>query len=101
MPRERGGSACRPASAIASDTPTPKVVARHVARGVHVVRSDESGAAQWQFKDGGKASLHRWRALAHRYWHNDPGGGAQLAESKATDDTAEAADNDVAEPTPF
>jgi competence protein ComEC len=56
--------------------PDPQVTARYLARGVHVVRSDESGAAQWRFRGDGAVELHRWRASAHRYWHNRPGDGA-------------------------
>jgi len=56
--------------------PDPVVVARYVARAVHVVRSDESGATQWRFRGDGAVEVHRWRASAHRYWHNRPGAGA-------------------------
>ncbi len=56
--------------------PDPHVVSRYVARGVHVVRSDEAGAAQWRFRGGGAVELHRWRASAHRYWNDQPGAGA-------------------------
>jgi len=56
--------------------PDTQVVGRYMARGVHVVRSDESGAAQWRFRGDGAVDLHRWRASAHRYWHNRPGPGA-------------------------
>ena len=56
--------------------PDPQVVSRYVARGVHVVRSDEAGAAQWRFGSGGAVELHRWRASAHRYWNDRPGAGA-------------------------
>jgi competence protein ComEC len=56
--------------------PDPEVTARYLARGVRVVRSDESGAAQWRFGRDGAVELHRWRATAHRYWHDRPGDGA-------------------------
>jgi len=56
--------------------PDPQVVARYLARGVHVVRSDEAGATQWRFRSDGAVEVHRWRALAHRYWNNQPGAGA-------------------------
>jgi competence protein ComEC len=59
--------------------PDPQVVSRYVARGVHVVRSDEAGAAQWRFRRGGAVELHRWRASAHRYWNDQPGAGAVAA----------------------
>ncbi len=65
--------------------PDPQVLARYVARGVHVVRSDESGLAQWRFRVDGKVEVHRWRASAHRYWHNRPGPGA-LAGAAADGD---------------
>jgi competence protein ComEC len=56
--------------------PDPQVAARYLARGVRVVRSDESGAAQWRFRHDGAVELHRWRASAHRYWNHRPGDGA-------------------------
>lgn len=59
--------------------PAPEVVARYLARGVHVVRSDEAGAAQWRFRSDGRVDLHRWRASAHRYWHNRPDAGASAS----------------------
>jgi competence protein ComEC len=66
--------------------PDPQVVARYVARGVHVVRSDESGLAQWRFRVDGKVEMHRWRASAHRYWHNQPGVGAPAVAVPADSD---------------
>jgi competence protein ComEC len=56
--------------------PDAEVLGRYLARGVHVVRSDESGAAQWRFGGGRAVEVHRWRAQAHRYWHNRPVRGA-------------------------
>jgi competence protein ComEC len=56
--------------------PDVQVLARYLARGVHLVRSEESGAAQWRFRSDGMVDLHRWRASAHRYWNNRPGSGA-------------------------
>ena len=56
--------------------PDPQVIGRYLARGVHVVRSDESGMAQWRFGGDGAVDLHRWRASAHRYWNNRPFSGA-------------------------
>ena len=60
--------------------PAPEVVARYLARGVHVVRSDEAGAAQWRFRSDGRVDLHRWRASARRYWHNRPNAGAAVPQ---------------------
>jgi competence protein ComEC len=71
--------------------PDPQVVARYVARGVHVVRSDESGAAQWRFRSDGGVDLHRWRASAHRYWHDQPGSGAGGAPPAGDDDASDPA----------
>jgi competence protein ComEC len=56
--------------------PDAEVIGRYLARGVHVVRSDDSGMTQWRFRTDGKVDLHRWRASAHRYWHHRPDGGA-------------------------
>lgn len=61
--------------------PDAQVVDRYMARAVHVVRSDESGAAQWRFLGDGTVDLHRWRASAHRYWHDRPGPGAGSVEA--------------------
>lgn len=66
--------------------PAPEVLARYMARGVHVVRSDEAGAAQWRFRSDGTVELHRWRASAHRYWHNRPHRGALAAEEPGGED---------------
>jgi competence protein ComEC len=54
--------------------PHPEVLARYRAQGVAVVRSDESGAAQWRFGADGSVQLERWRIDHARYWHNQPGG---------------------------
>lgn len=69
--------------------PDAQVLARYLARGVHVVRSDESGAAQWRFRGGGAVKLHRWRASAHRYWNHGPVAG--VAQPAAADDAESAA----------
>jgi competence protein ComEC len=61
--------------------PDAQVLARYMARGVHVVRSDESGMAQWRFAGDGAVEVHRWRAFAHRYWNNRPGLGAPGEEA--------------------
>jgi competence protein ComEC len=61
--------------------PDAQVLARYMARGVHVVRSDESGMAQWRFAGDGAVEVHRWRASAHRYWNNRPGLGAPDKEA--------------------
>jgi competence protein ComEC len=53
--------------------PDPQVVARYAARGIALVRSDESGASQWRFEPDGTAELRSWRASAGRYWHHRPG----------------------------
>jgi competence protein ComEC len=71
--------------------PDPQVLARYVARGVHVVRSDESGAAQWRFRGDGGVDLHRWRASMHRYWHDQPASGAGDAPPAGDDDAADPA----------
>ncbi len=79
--------------------PDAQVLARYVARGVHVVRSDESGAAQWRFHADGAVDLHRWRASAHRYWHNQPARGAALVETTGETESAPAdSDGWIAEP---
>ena len=67
--------------------PDAQVVDRYMARGVHMVRSDESGAAQWRFRGDGAVDLHRWRASAHRYWHNRPGAGASKGDVLPDDDS--------------
>jgi len=61
--------------------PDAQVLARYMARRVHIVRSDESGMAQWRFRGDGAVDLHRWRASAHRYWNNRPGPGASVDET--------------------
>ena len=82
--------------------PDPEVLARYMARGVHIVRSDESGMAQWRFRGDGTVELHRWRASAHRYWHNRPGHGAVAAGVADDDDPAGAPDGMLSEPaSPF
>lgn len=52
--------------------PHPEVVQRYREHGVVIVRSDESGAAQWRFEPGGPVALERWRVDHARYWHNRP-----------------------------
>ena len=61
--------------------PDPEVIDRYLARGVHVVRSDESGMAQWRFGADGAVDLHRRRASAHRYWNDRPRPGASAPEA--------------------
>ncbi len=61
--------------------PDARVVARYLERGVHLVRSDESGMAQWRFRRDGAVDLHRWRATAHRYWNDRPGAGVSIEEA--------------------
>jgi competence protein ComEC len=78
--------------------PDAQVLARYLARRVHVVRSDESGMAQWRFGGDGAVDLHRWRASAHRYWHDRPDRGASGAEMPDGDDAVPAAGNILAEP---
>jgi len=72
--------------------PDAQVIARYVARGVHVVRSDDSGAAQWRFGGERAVEVHRWRAQAHRYWHDRPAHGASedspLPDGEAATDPA-------------
>jgi competence protein ComEC len=82
--------------------PDAQVVGRYMARGVHVVRSDESGMAQWRFRGDGSVDVHRWRALAHRYWHNQPGLGAQVEAGPGDDDAGTDPAGILAEPaSPF
>ena len=82
--------------------PDAQVVARYMARGVHVVRSDESGMAQWRFRGDGRVDLHRWRASAHRYWHNRPGIGAPGEDAAHDDDPGPDPGGVLAEPaSPF
>jgi len=82
--------------------PDAQVLARYMARGVHVVRSDESGMAQWRFRGDGAVDLHRWRASAHRYWHNRPGPGASPEDASADDDSTPDPGRVLAEPaSPF
>lgn len=78
--------------------PDAQVLARYLARRVHVVRSDESGMAQWRFGGDGAVDLHRWRASAHRYWHDRPDRGASGEETPDGDDVVPAAGNILAEP---
>lgn len=66
--------------------PDHEVLARYMARGVHIVRSDESGMAQWRFRSDGAVGLHRWRASMHRYWHNRPGVGAPAQDTWPDDE---------------
>jgi competence protein ComEC len=82
--------------------PDAQVVARYMARGVHVVRSDESGMAQWRFRGDGAVDLHRWRASAHRYWHDRPGIGASKEEGLPEDDAVRDPGAPLSEPaSPF
>jgi competence protein ComEC len=78
--------------------PDPQVLGRFLARDVRVVRSDESGAAQWRFADGRATEVHRWRASAHRYWHHRPGRGAAAERALPDDDAVDPAAM-LAEPT--
>ena len=55
--------------------PDPDVVARYAARGIELVRTDYTGAAQWRFAADGSVEQRSWRAIAARYWHNRPGAG--------------------------
>ncbi len=52
--------------------PHPDVVQRYRQHAVRIVRSDESGAAQWRFDPSGTVALERWRVDHARYWHNRP-----------------------------
>jgi competence protein ComEC len=79
--------------------PDPEVLARYMARGVHIVRSDESGMAQWRFGSDGAVRLHRWRASMHRYWHNQPGLGAPEAGGRPEDESQADPGSLLAEPT--
>jgi competence protein ComEC len=82
--------------------PHDEVLRRYMARGVHVVRSDESGMAQWRFAGDGTVGVHRWRASAHRYWHNQPGRGAPVDDAAAEADSAADPGDAADEPaTPF
>jgi competence protein ComEC len=82
--------------------PDPQVVDRYLARGVHVVRSDESGMAQWRFGSDGAVEVHRWRASSHRYWHNRPGLGAPAEPSAPPGDWSADPGGALAEPSvPF
>ena len=82
--------------------PDPQVLARYMARGVHVVRSDESGMAQWRLGGDGTVELHRWRASAHRYWNNRPGVGAPAGEVPPDDEAGADPGSTLAEPaSPF
>jgi competence protein ComEC len=78
--------------------PEAEVLSRYMARGVHVVRSDESGATQWRFGSDGAVQVHRWRAQAHRYWHNRPGSGALPTTEPADGDIIDDPDAVLAEP---
>jgi len=82
--------------------PDAQVVARYMARGVHVVRSDESGLAQWRFRGERTVDLHRWRASAHRYWDTRPGDGASVEELLPDDEALRDPGRPLAEPaSPF
>jgi competence protein ComEC len=82
--------------------PDGQVIARYMARRVHVVRSDESGMAQWRFRIDGAVDLHRWRASAHRYWHSRPGLGASMQHAAPEDESLPDPGAALAEPTsPF
>jgi len=82
--------------------PDAQVLTRYMARGVHVVRSDESAMAQWRFRGDGAVDLHRWRASAHRYWDNRPGPGASPEDASADDDSTPDPGRVLAEPaSPF
>ena len=78
--------------------PDAQVIARYMARGVHIVRSDESGMAQWRFRGDGSVELHRWRASAHRYWHNRPGPGASADVAPWSEDPSGEPAGTLAEP---
>jgi competence protein ComEC len=51
--------------------PHAEVLQRYGARGAVVVRSDESGAAQWRLQ-GAATRLERWRIDHPRYWTDRP-----------------------------
>jgi competence protein ComEC len=71
--------------------PDTQVMARYLARGVRALRSDEAGATQWRFRANGSVVVHRWRALAHRDWHDRPDSGAPAGEMPSAGE-AEATD---------
>jgi competence protein ComEC len=48
--------------------PHADVLARYSARGVCVIRSDASGAAQWRLAATGETQIERWRVEHARYW---------------------------------
>jgi competence protein ComEC len=52
--------------------PHAEVVQRYRALGAAIVRSDESGAAQWRLGPGGREELERWRIDHARYWNDRP-----------------------------
>lgn len=58
--------------------PHPSVVARTLAHGACIVRSDASGAARWKFSPDGAVQVERWRIEHARYWNDRmPGAGPQ------------------------
>ncbi len=59
------------------------MVARYAARGIELIRTDHSGAAQWRFAPGNAVEFRSWRAIAVRYWHNRPGAGQVSAVTDA------------------
>jgi competence protein ComEC len=57
--------------------PHQDVLDRYSARGVCVIRSDASGAAQWRFGARGAVQVERWRLDHPRYWtHRMPEAGS-------------------------
>ncbi len=64
--------------------PHEEILARYRERGIGIVRSDESGAAQWRFGPDGGVELERWRIDHARYWHNRPGRTSVQSDSSGT-----------------
>jgi len=64
--------------------PHDDVLQRYRARSIEVVRSDESGAAQWRLWAGGATRLERWRVDHPHYWNDQPAGGPTTATQAPT-----------------
>jgi competence protein ComEC len=69
--------------------PDPGAVARYLAAGAQVVRTDFAGGTQWRFAADGSASAWRARIDGARYWHNQPAPGAGASIDAERDEAAQ------------
>jgi competence protein ComEC len=65
--------------------PNPAVVARYLAGGARLVRTDFAGATQWRFGRDGATHVRMQRIDGARYWHNQPGSGGAKSGAEPDD----------------